>query len=135
MRLADAWIHGIRRFGGDRPHRLRIDTKLVCLIGANEAGKSTALDALSMARHGGAVEPQDRSRRQQVPDDRDAVRLKLSTGWTPMMLKRSLQSRPTKTFRRFAGSRSSIGPTVLATQRSSRIFAGPVLLAGLSSID
>src|SRR5690348_13927736 len=76
MQLADAWIHGIRRFGGDRSHRLRIDTKLVCLIGANEVGKSTVLDALSMARHGGAVEPQDRSRRQQVPDDRDAARLR-----------------------------------------------------------
>src|SRR5579872_7612902 len=76
MQLADVWIHGIRRFGGHRPHRLRVDTKLVCLIGANEAGKSTVLDALSMARHGGALEPRDRSRRQQVPDDREAVRLK-----------------------------------------------------------
>lgn len=45
------WIHGLRRFGGDSPHRLRLDNKLVCIIGANEVGKSTLLDALRLSRH------------------------------------------------------------------------------------
>jgi predicted ATP-dependent endonuclease of OLD family len=52
MCLTDCWIHGLRRFGGDRPHRVRFDAKLVCFIGANEAGKSTILDALEMAQNG-----------------------------------------------------------------------------------
>lgn len=76
MRLADAWIHGLRRFGGDRPHRVRFDTKLVCLIGANEAGKSTILNAVEIGVSPDPVEPTDRTRREHVPDDREVVRLR-----------------------------------------------------------
>lgn len=76
MKLSDAWIHGFRRFGGAAPHRLRLDTKLVCLIGANEVGKSTILAALEIAHTDSAVPPADRSRAEQVPDDREIVRLR-----------------------------------------------------------
>ena len=50
MELSDAWIHGLRRFGGEAPHRVRLDTKLICLTGANESGKSTVLDAMEIAQ-------------------------------------------------------------------------------------
>lgn len=76
VKLADAWIHGLRRFGGPDPHRVRFDAKLVCLIGANEAGKSTVLDALNMSYGGEPVPQTDRTRRETIPDDRAIVRLK-----------------------------------------------------------
>src|SRR5665213_2057375 len=76
MKLADAWIHGLRRFGGERAHRVRFDAKLVCLIGANEAGKSTVLDALDIAHKDQEVAPADRTRREHIPDDRQIVRLR-----------------------------------------------------------
>ncbi|KAA0274272.1 MAG: hypothetical protein EDQ89_02440 [Acidobacteria bacterium] len=73
MRLTDAWIHGLRRFGGESPHRVRVDTKLVCLIGANESGKSTVLDALEIAHGDAGVPGPDRTRRQGIPDDHEEV--------------------------------------------------------------
>jgi energy-coupling factor transporter ATP-binding protein EcfA2 len=76
VKLADVWIHGLRRFGGDSPHRVRIDAKLVCLIGANEAGKSTVLHALELAHQGEPTPTIDRTRREHVPDDRVIVRLR-----------------------------------------------------------
>ena len=76
MWLADVWIHGLRRFGGDRPHRVRIDAKLVCLIGANEAGKSTILEALELSQQGGPIAPARRTRRELVPDEREIIRLR-----------------------------------------------------------
>jgi hypothetical protein len=50
MRLESMRVHGLRRFGGETPHKLRLDGKLICIIGANEVGKSTLLDALAMVR-------------------------------------------------------------------------------------
>jgi hypothetical protein len=76
VKLADAWIHGLRRFGGDTPHRVRIDAKLVCLIGANEAGKSTVIDSMEIAQGDAAVVGPDRTRRETVPDDREILRLR-----------------------------------------------------------
>jgi AAA domain, putative AbiEii toxin, Type IV TA system len=76
MLLTDAWIHGLRRFGGEQPHRVRLDAKLVCLIGANESGKSTVLDAMEIAHGNAPVESHDRTRREDVPNDREIVRLR-----------------------------------------------------------
>jgi hypothetical protein len=75
MWLTDCWIHGLRRFSGEQRNRVRIDAKLVCLIGANEAGKSTVLDALEFARGGDAIPLGDRSRGQAIADDRTIVKL------------------------------------------------------------
>jgi predicted ATP-dependent endonuclease of OLD family len=65
----------LRRFGGKDEHRVRIDAKMVCLIGANEAGKSTVLDALEFARQAEAIPPAARSRGESIGDDRTIVRL------------------------------------------------------------
>jgi AAA domain, putative AbiEii toxin, Type IV TA system len=74
--LTDCWIHGLRRFGGEQRHRVRIDAKLVCLIGANEAGKSTILYALDLAQGGGEIPLPDRTRREDIPDQRTLVELR-----------------------------------------------------------
>jgi hypothetical protein len=76
VRLTDCWIHGLRRFGGEQPHRVRIDAKLVCLIGANEAGKSTILDALELAHGASEIPRSERTRLEAVPDDRSLVELR-----------------------------------------------------------
>jgi hypothetical protein len=77
------WVHGLRRFGGEKPTRLRIDAPLVCVVGANEVGKSTLLDALEMAPgHSDEdgewipVDPAEWTRGERLPDDRDIVRLR-----------------------------------------------------------
>jgi hypothetical protein len=75
MWLTDCWIHGLRRFGGQNPHRVRVDAKLVCLIGANEAGKSTILDALEYVQGADAVPAAARTRGEAIPDDRTIVKL------------------------------------------------------------
>lgn len=80
VKLADAWIHGFRRFGGEIPHRLRVDAELVSLIGADEVGKSTILAALEMAHGQEAVVASGRSRGEAVPDERGIVRLRYRLG-------------------------------------------------------
>jgi hypothetical protein len=84
MELESMWVHGIRRFAGAAPVRVRLDSRLVCLVGANEVGKSTLLDALEW----GYIEPEtdpgdaapigqlDRTRGEDVPDDRVVLRLR-----------------------------------------------------------
>jgi AAA domain len=76
MWLTDAWIHGLRRFGGEQRHRVRFDGKLICLIGANEAGKSTVLDALEIAHTTRDFTQSDRTRGEQLPADREVVHLR-----------------------------------------------------------
>jgi hypothetical protein len=76
MWLSDCWIHGLRRFGGERSHRVRIDAKLVCLIGANEAGKSTILYALELAQGSEEIPAPDKTRRERIPDQQRLVDLR-----------------------------------------------------------
>lgn len=78
------WVHGMRRFGGDTPTRLRLDSPLVCLIGANEVGKSTILDALELAHseetsEDGEWQPvaaSELTRKETIASDRLLVRLR-----------------------------------------------------------
>jgi hypothetical protein len=76
MWLTDAWIHGFRRFGGETRHRVRFDAKLVCLIGANEAGKSSVLDALEAAQGGGEFPGADGTRGEVLPPQRRVIELR-----------------------------------------------------------
>lgn len=84
MQLESMWVHGMRRFGGETPARLRLDSPLICLIGANEVGKSTLLDALELVQQEPdeetetlpAVPASDWTRGENLPDDRVIVRLR-----------------------------------------------------------
>jgi hypothetical protein len=84
MQLESMWVHGVRRFGGPEPIRLRLDSPLVCLIGANEVGKSTILDALELAHRQDiddegeviAVPASELTRGQTIEGDRELVRLR-----------------------------------------------------------
>src|ERR1700754_1035469 len=84
MQLESMWVHGVRRFGGPEPIRLRLDSPLVCLIGANEGGKSTILDALELAHSQDiddegeviAVPASELTRGQTIEGDRELVRLR-----------------------------------------------------------
>ncbi len=81
MRLEAMWVHGLRRFGGEVPVKLRLDSPIVCLIGANEVGKSTLLDALEMVTgktdedgEWVAVDPAEWTRGEKLEDDHVIVR-------------------------------------------------------------
>jgi hypothetical protein len=84
MQLESLWVHGMRRFGGELPTRLRLDSRLVCLIGANEVGKSTILDALELGHNeekddeGEWIEtsPSLLTRGEAIDSDRMLVRLR-----------------------------------------------------------
>jgi hypothetical protein len=76
MWLTDCWVHGLRRFGGEHRHRVRIDAKVVCLIGAKETGKSTILHALELAQGSEEIPASDRTRREEVPDQLRLVELR-----------------------------------------------------------
>ena len=93
------WVHGLRRFGGEKPTRLRLDAPLVCLIGANEVGKSTLLDALEMApghfdeeEEWIPVDPTEWTRGEKLPEDREIVRLRYRLDKEERKLLRSLES-------------------------------------------
>jgi predicted ATPase len=76
MQLVDVRIHGFRRFGGDRPHKVLLDAKLTCIIGANEAGKSSVLQLLAGGHADSAVASTDRTRREAISDDRLILRMR-----------------------------------------------------------
>lgn len=76
MLLVDATISGFRRFGGDTPHKLLLDSKLACLIGANEAGKSSLLKVISEGRTPKEIPKADRTRRSAVADDHPLIKLR-----------------------------------------------------------
>lgn len=48
MKLESVRVNGFRRFGSSQETKLRVDSSLVCLVGANEVGKSTLLDAMEL---------------------------------------------------------------------------------------
>lgn len=76
MRLESMWLHGFRRFGGRRPTRVRLDSPLVCLIGANEVGKSSLLDALTIVGDSESIDRREWTRGERLPDDREIIRLR-----------------------------------------------------------
>lgn len=89
VQLESLWVHGLRRFGGPGPHRLRLDGRLICVIGANEVGKSTLLDALEMSasevvdEETGdriSVDPGALTRGESVEEKRELVRVRYRLG-------------------------------------------------------
>ncbi len=57
-------------------HKLLLDSKLACLIGANEAGKSSLLKVINEARSSNEVPKSDRTRRSTVPDEHEIIKLR-----------------------------------------------------------
>lgn len=76
MQLVDVLIHGLGRFGGEAPHRVRINGKLTALIGPNEVGKSTVLRALELGLTSHSIPIPERTRGGNVRDDQEMVRLR-----------------------------------------------------------
>ncbi len=100
MQLESMWVHGMRRFGGETPTRLRLDAPLICLIGANEVGKSTLLDALELVQQTPdeesedlpAVPASDWTRGESLPSDRVIVRLRYRLGAEDLRLLSELET-------------------------------------------
>jgi energy-coupling factor transporter ATP-binding protein EcfA2 len=99
MQLESMWVHGLRRFGGEKPTRLRIDAPLVCVVGANEVGKSTLLDALEMApgevnddNKWIPVDPTEWSRGEKLDSNREIIRLRYRLSAEEKKQLRSLES-------------------------------------------
>lgn len=60
MRLLKLYVKNFKRFAGD--HTLEVDEQLVALVGPNEAGKSSLLDALDRLGSGELPHASDRTR-------------------------------------------------------------------------
>jgi hypothetical protein len=75
MLLVDAIVRGFRRFGSETDHKLLVDARMACIIGANEAGKSSLLKLLAESRNGTAIPNLDRTRREHVGDDDVIIKL------------------------------------------------------------
>ncbi|MGX6447874.1 AAA family ATPase [Patulibacter sp. S7RM1-6] len=80
MLLTDFYVHGFKRFGGEDEHRLRVDRRVVCLIGANEAGKSSLLQAMHDSQLNSAVPSAVRSRLERIDDKHIISRLRFRLG-------------------------------------------------------
>jgi predicted ATP-dependent endonuclease of OLD family len=71
MRLITIEIAGYRRFKD--PTRLNLDGKLIALVGPNEAGKSTILEAVERVGDTDAISIQERTRATAPDDNRTAI--------------------------------------------------------------
>lgn len=71
MRLTKVEINGYRRFKD--PTVINLDNKLIALVGPNEAGKSTILDALRRLGDEHAISIEERTRATAPDDDATAI--------------------------------------------------------------
>lgn len=77
MLLVEAKISGFRRFGNDDgPHKLLVDSKLACIIGSNEAGKSSLLRVIGEGIVEAPISQRDRTRLAQVADEHQILELR-----------------------------------------------------------
>ncbi|MEZ5735929.1 MAG: AAA family ATPase [Novosphingobium sp.] len=67
-------LHGFRRFRDQTP--IRTNGKLVALLGPNEAGKTSILNAISMIGNDEAIPKHDLSRGMKIPDDQNIITAK-----------------------------------------------------------
>ena len=71
MDLQSVTLHGFRRFA--KPTELRTNGKLVVLLGPNEAGKTTILNAISTIGVANPISKSDLSRGAQIPPDQVVI--------------------------------------------------------------
>jgi hypothetical protein len=74
MRLVSAELHGYRRFA--EPTKIDLYGRLIAIVGPNEAGKSSILQALRWSDTGSGIPLWDRTRRGGVDDNQVVVRLR-----------------------------------------------------------
>jgi hypothetical protein len=74
MRLVSAELHGYRRFAEST--KIDLYGRLIAIVGPNEAGKSSILQALQWSDTGGEIPSWDRTRRAGVDPDQVVVRLR-----------------------------------------------------------
>jgi predicted ATPase len=72
MRLVKAEISG---FGRLAEGKINLDNKVVAIVGPNEAGKTTLLEALAYIDNGRSLSVAERSRGRGIPDDHTVVRV------------------------------------------------------------
>lgn len=73
MRLLHVKLYGYRRLSGIS---INLDGRLVAIVGPNEAGKSSLLDALVAVESDDAIEREDRTRGQSFGDSDTAIELR-----------------------------------------------------------
>ena len=71
MRLISVEVHGYKRFAD--PAKMNVDGKVVAVVGPNEAGKTSFLEALHHLEHDDPIAPEDLTRRAGVPGDQVVV--------------------------------------------------------------
>jgi predicted ATP-dependent endonuclease of OLD family len=72
VRLVKAEIHGFGRLADDT---INLDNKVLAIVGPNEAGKTTLLDALAYVNDGSALPLTSRSRAITVTDTDEVIRV------------------------------------------------------------
>jgi hypothetical protein len=74
MRLVSVELHGYRRFA--EPTKIDLYGRLIAIVGPNEAGKSSILQAIRQGDIDGAIPAQDLTRRGEVGADQVVVKLR-----------------------------------------------------------
>ncbi|MGD0165909.1 MAG: AAA family ATPase [Gaiellaceae bacterium] len=72
MRLLWFSLHGYRRF--EERADINLDGRLLAIVGPNEAGKSSVLQALTHLNHEEPFGRGELTRREQIPDDQEVIR-------------------------------------------------------------
>lgn len=72
MRLVKAAING---FGRLAEGKVNLDSRVIAIVGPNEAGKTTLLRALAYIDNGATLSPPERSRGMDVPNNATVVRV------------------------------------------------------------
>jgi len=72
MRLISVEVKGFKRFADSA--KMNVDGKTIAVVGPNEAGKTSFLEALKHLQHDGPIPPEQTTRRMDIPEDQIVVR-------------------------------------------------------------